>query len=1814
MGIPPPRMPWWYPLSLMKAVIKFTSALPAQFLMAGLANYVDFEMNSLQFDVEKYATFTIQHTNFRSVLFAAVDLPSAPSNSRGKRSLSLHASHQRHSIKRAEHLFKEKFLEIVITSGPISLVQIASAENETENIVNLPSGMHIAVSCHFSAGCVTLKDVDANTMIETVKLNTNHLLELLKSIKQSLPPKSAPVPDQNLEKPPKTVKLLHSASLSIRDTIIETKHAEDCFSTLNIKDMCLTGIVENEVLGIDPYLKALYTTKLVSWTITDNSIAITKRRLTEVIVIPSIAFNATISQSVIAKKKYDQMDTLPETFIGILEGDDLIPNKQFVNLSINVDHPKIFLDISKISTFKKLSSNLQRRQNALQAPSASPRNSKEFYNLPRASLAITVEYPSIYFRSLEKSVGLISWSELNFDVSGAYFVERNRPTSIISNFSEPNISAVDHTNLAENEEKIEYHVDSSTIQKLHSPTRPSWTNLFRRSWRPKEADGEHKKSNSLGWRYKASSRFIMQHTCLDAIAKKEGEKPLILIKDIELSVKANFNVTFFNEEDTLHQQVKSSWDPYEQHHDVRITVDKTVLNLYSETETGTSQLDFWVNNIANEIKSNWPSKTKNPSNTKNQRIYQHILTTRIQFELNNSSLILKGLDQGLKGKRPVPEGYIDNAPEEDINACLVLSLDYFSVLFNGSRVSIANRQMHRYSANVGSVNNAEAENDGKENGHALLGSIRVSLQEMAVKRMFGNKIDSWQENNDKQFMVLWIPHVNIRTNMTKTSDHILLSPSIVVKKIGIQYTISNHYALLITVLSTKQFVQKVIKKEDTRIREKKPSSVVFSKLQLQANRTDVHVSLPDTTKLYVRMDSLRTEWLNDIEHRGEMPSTAIRNLTVYGVAPEEERQWEQLLEIDNLQLSIEKDMDLATGVLSKVYQLSLSKFYLRIPYKYELCHVLDNAVNLMKVIKASHSRLLKGVSFLYFGPTEKKEPISIPDMRLICDLFTFQLEDDPFEVRLRSIWKTGIVEQANRVALQDAFDLKAKTLTTHQFSETSEENKNTDIKYDARVHEALRGLQEHNSKSWKRHIDTAISKEKSAYEKIRTADYRSSILPDQLGNVLGNDEGINEDYANIFYINIVSLPHYSPLLDVTIRNTQLDFRRPDFNLEKTREFIYDLGKGQPLDTPLSTLIPFHLDWKAGATWVQIRDYPLPFVLVPPTSPEKDREQENTYSWSLSGNYALADTLGDLDATRCINLEIVNDPSRDTRYSVQVPRTSTPLKFFSTVNISVHTPGLSYICWCIPYQPAIQDISRIFETFTKPPIDPSEKVGFWDKIRLIIHTRTKISFAGGGDLAVIMKGSRNPYEMSEKGFGLAKLWRNNVVWLIGYDNPEGEFMQVTSCDYAFGVPDPVHGGFSAPYILPVATHQPDSYPSSASVSSLDSASFTKENKDNFCFTKVALKMTGGIRMGLGCQLERACNCDLCDENSDVSTDDREAHKRTLLEFSPHYKVKMKTPDNVHEEDYDAYRGFRSDFIHFSISIVKLTVPESEKEITNVIGNSMHITPGFLDHFVSWVRLFGGAMSYPLRSGPLFPKLDTRPTKKFGKHMSTLKYKIVINPLTIGCFVKDENVEAENVAVQELGDSVGLKGFVKGFSLDIHQRREIVNISNYKLDQKRLKANWPIQEAEIQLKNIDIRAVKAQYKAMDDKETHAADSISSSIEISNDSDIVASSDGEDVPDMMEGLNYQCGNDPESSEWIDLDDFVELNVDTPTILPSVQVLPFAFSPYFHYIRQTNRDDLQKFKYLHETHDCIFGTAVRKQILIFKFENIKHVYIRTK
>lgn len=214
-----PHIPWWYSISIVKHIVKFTSALPAQFLMAGLANYVDVQLDGLQVIVEQTNVLTIDAINFSSILFAAMVQQTMPATTTtplaspgvdtdaSSHPHFLNAGHQRHSLKRAQHLFKEKFFEIILQVGPVSIGD--------QGLV-LPQGGRIAISCHLSAGCLTLKDVDTSLHVDALVMQLDKLMGLRTLLaQQHSSPNPSPRRGAGGKSKLQLVEMIHSMALSV---------------------------------------------------------------------------------------------------------------------------------------------------------------------------------------------------------------------------------------------------------------------------------------------------------------------------------------------------------------------------------------------------------------------------------------------------------------------------------------------------------------------------------------------------------------------------------------------------------------------------------------------------------------------------------------------------------------------------------------------------------------------------------------------------------------------------------------------------------------------------------------------------------------------------------------------------------------------------------------------------------------------------------------------------------------------------------------------------------------------------------------------------------------------------------------------------------------------------------------------------------------------------------------------------------------------------------------------------------------------------------------------------------------------------------------------------------------------------------------------------------------------------------------------------------------------------------------------------------------------------------------------------------------
>lgn len=932
-------------------------------------------------------------------------------------------------------------------------------------------------------------------------------------------------------------------------------------------------------------------------------------------------------------------------------------------------------------------------------------------------------------------------------------------------------------------------------------------------------------------------------------------------------------------------------------------------------------------------------------------------------------------------------------------------------------------------------------------------------------------------------------------------------------------------------------------------------------------------------------------------HRWSAPFLRADLARLHAEAPHLKRVWARIVTISGVRLDLRHNKKKGPHGTVEENSIDLTTDFIRlaVPHGLMMYKVFDNFINTGKAMQQLHHRF-RTRSNEYILTKKPVSPKKVPRISLRSKALCFELEDDPFEWKLGVIYHVGRIEQKQRLARADAFRLKVKRLnderrprsssrirthssrpsspnptssrphfrrsrsvdTTPRQRSTSRGRRGRDsnprhIRYDregvcsltstAKIQskEAWDKLQEHNSRSWKKRIDWMLRLQNNTVKGVRHM-------------FMGADEPPQDQYE---HEAILGVPDRPGLMTLIISDLHLIVDKPSFPQAELPKFLHDIGKGMPYDTQYGLLIPVSLSLDMGEARVFLRDYPLNLIHIPAIRPG---QPPRLPSWSLRTDFVIAEEFRDERSTRHLKVEIVPKGQHGLSgedipaFAVDVRRTVAPVKTYSKPIIDINTSLPTTISWGTSYQPVIQDMMMIIEGFTKPEIDPSERVGFWDKIRLSFHSRLTVNWKGDGDVQLRLKGSRDPYIVTGYGAGFVMCWRSDVQWSLHQGDDPRKFMTVKSGEYVLAIPD--------------YSHEARKSPEQNTGHDADSMSSSSTHKNAAIFKKVIMKLSGNVQWTAGLVFER----DL--ENGGRSS-----------EFRHHYDVVLKNPLYMQDVDlrtYDAFRGFRSHHVHLSVAVAAPFDRDWGAADTTLSEsyNSVHLSPKFFSHFFNWWSTFSGVMSLPIRQGPLW-KGPEKSSKKFGRHLSTIKYNLLLSPLFIAHVYKHKDAEDYQ---EDIVSATGLKIKIDSFMVDLHQRREYFNtLAKGKAKQMRT-SGMKINKAELDFVRADLRAVAASIAGTtaEDLQKATDEMLSSFSEIPTNVDMSQFT----IPDH-------------DFTWIDMDDFVELDWVLPAESnPETKILPLAFTPRFTYFRQTDHgggipgDESRTSPFGEEdTHFCVMG-----------------------
>jgi hypothetical protein len=551
-------------------------------------------------------------------------------------------------------------------------------------------------------------------------------------------------------------------------------------------------------------------------------------------------------------------------------------------------------------------------------------------------------------------------------------------------------------------------------------------------------------------------------------------------------------------------------------------------------------------------------------------------------------------------------------------------------------------------------------------------------------------------------------------------------------------------------------------------------------IDVKAQFVQIKADMPADPPLMLQIYGLETG-----RHRWTNPYFRSRLVRLYAENPNIKRTWSRIVSVKSLRLDYRQSKRRYGHTITdeKSFDISTDAIRLAVPHQLVIHKIFDNIANVMKTVKQMNHRFKTG-SDVYVLDKEPEGPKHVPKISLRSRAVLFELEDSPFEWKLGTIFRIGLMEQKQRLAREQAFELKKRRLQqqdeqrdTSRFraksahesrSRAKAKKREKELRFSRRSksvepHEQespVRGRSDHpmrydkdgfsglsatcqtsvedaraklshlNAQTWKKRIDHALTAQNRAIDNIRSMFWGLDELPDDL------------DQKE----TILATPQRPALMALAVSDLDITIDKPSFPISEYPRYLHRVGKGMPLDTQYSLLIPMHVQINMGEAKIQLRDYPLPLLHFPAIG---SIQSSRLPSVSMKTDFVIAEEFRDIESSRVSRVVVVpqektssGDPTGG--FAVDVRRTVAPVKTYSDMAIDINSAYPTRITWGSSYQPAIQDMMQIIESFTKPAIDPSERVGFWDKIRLTFHSRINARWKGDGDVHLILKGMCLPY--------------------------------------------------------------------------------------------------------------------------------------------------------------------------------------------------------------------------------------------------------------------------------------------------------------------------------------------------------------------------------------------------------------------------------------------------------------------------------------
>lgn len=755
---------------------------------------------------------------------------------------------------------------------------------------------------------------------------------------------------------------------------------------------------------------------------------------------------------------------------------------------------------------------------------------------------------------------------------------------------------------------------------------------------------------------------------------------------------------------------------------------------------------------------------------------------------------------------------------------------------------------------------------------------------------------------------------------------------------------------------------------------------VLDRLRVDIGKMIIELTLPHNTEVLLIFEriglSSSTKNLTIASLSAYVVSVYVKHIKVYV----------SLLNINDFELDTEE------LICKKSAVINTSLIHFHAEYHFRFYMITDNIVTLYKSFKQIKLAFSNLNEFKRLYP-QQQFPKKVPNLHICCQDFLIDIEEDPFEQELGLILKVGVLEQRERLKKLEEFKEK---LSTYEDMNVRLRSLYDTSRGQSFFPEFYANDQEYEQKAYLRLLENFSTSWIARYRKAKLSFYGMPY------RVISREE-LGTKY------HLFTRQKTSTVANLVVKDLDFKLGSPSFPLDNYMDFVYQYGKKVPKSTEYTLLIILGLKIKSALWELRLRDYPIPAISFPDTF--------------TTGDVVFAEKMPAPCALHTVYVPFVSSAQRSPYndaniiYGSHIIRTINSVKTYFNIRSMVTSSSSARITWGKSLQPGYESLMLWFDFLTKPLIDPSKKLGFWDKFRYLVHGKWIYEFSEESEIHLNIKGSHDPYKITDDGAGLAFCWSGGTTIYVHNSTDPKEFLKIESQRFQLAVPD-----------------------------------FAKVSK----FDKVFMKLDGRVIWTLG----------LLFEQGDIS---KAGDEERFLPNRPHYEIQLMNPDGVADLDHhDTYKGFRTSFIHMSFGVYS-------SEHGSI--NSLYLAPYALTHFFKWWNLFHTYTSGPIRQGRLFTDVLQNKTK-FGRSLFTIAYQLHLKRLMVTHIYRHITTQYDLEKDRKI-TFTGLKGRFDSLKIDLHQKRVKLTHTNQKLNKSKPVWKFKMSRGEIDCAEADIRILSTLF---------------------------------------------------------------------------------------------------------------------------------------